>query len=104
MSEPIIEQPTYFELDKAAGEFIAIIAKIEPKAKVLVLIEDNVNSIIKQAEFMHMSDTLGLIHISLIRLDEHERQSFVNRINAARELENRREEFVNDQAKKGNVN
>ena len=104
MNQPLIEEPTYFKLDQTADKFISEISKLSPNAKVLIIIEDGTNSIIKQATHMFLSDALGLIHISLIRLDQHERQSFTNRMNVARQLQENREVFLDEQTEKGNLN
>lgn len=105
MNEPlVVEAPSYFELDQTAIDTILRIKTISPKAKVMVFIEDDINSIIRHDVSMNTSDVLGLLHIMLIRIEEHERLNFINRSAAANKLEESRVQYLNDQTEKGNVN
>lgn len=69
----------YVALDNSARTLVKAIKELSPNAKVLVLIEDEENSIICHSDPMIMTDLMGILMVSFTRCQMLEAQSFRNR-------------------------
>jgi len=70
----------YKKCNQITETFLDMIKQIDPSLKVVVIIENPANSILKSSDPDNFTEALGLLEVSKIRLAEMEKQSFYKRI------------------------
>lgn len=98
------EANNYWALDAKAKSIISELLDISPKAKILLLIEDEASSIISKSPNMSMTDIIGVIQVSAIRVAAIEAVNFKTRQAMATELEENRKAKVAADIQEGNIN
>lgn len=104
MPHDINEAPRYHALNEVAEKAVNELLTLSPKARIIILVEDNYNSIVKQSPDMLMADTMGLLHVCIVRTEMLESMSFRDRMQASKAIDVARSEASNEAVKKGNVN